>query len=66
MAASMKHVIATCDQENKIGMFGLLNEKSIPFCERLTSIVRFLYYTVSQHFKVLMTTVIFVICSFAL
>ncbi len=24
MAASMKHVIATCDQENKTGMFGTI------------------------------------------
>ena len=27
LAASMKHVIATCGQENKIGMFGTIESE---------------------------------------
>jgi hypothetical protein len=36
-------------KKTKLARLELSNEKSIPFYERLTSIVRFLYYTVSQH-----------------
>gem|GEM_PF-4610027 len=38
MAASVKHVIVTCDQENKIGTFGTIELEKYSIYERVTRI----------------------------